>query len=626
MAPRILSDVQIQEIIRRHTSARYRRLDTLERYVNRTQYEGRPSWFDDSVPLFSRAPCLRNTTVASAIGDHLGLVFRKAPVITSAPDEDETTIDPTFGLNEEDSKKLDAGIVQVMRHASLLPVFKAALRLAMGTGTAVGIPAVRNGHLAVDVMSAKWCTPKFSPKDNRKVESLEIKYPFLQDKQEAATGKWYKVVMLFRRVIDETKDTTFQPVEAPERPEIEPVWTPDADKTVEHNLGFCPVVWYKFMGQCSPVHQVDGDAIHMRLLGELMQYDFGISQRSRAVIYNADPITWETGVQEGFTPTETVNGSAYRGGSPAPMFENHPDPQECVPDNAANAQWRTPSAGGGTGRRRGPGTVWQYPNPEAKVGLLSLPSDAVQAIQINVGEIRDMLCDALHWRPIDPKEMQSGATLSGRALEILYTAQVNYCNDVRADFTEGALLPIVDMMLRLLVTMKSRKERIYLPGYDVLTALLAKFHDEQKAANESWMTPRLSVKWPAYFTPNEADQKTVSDRTRADLQAGVIKLGTAVVAVAEMYGIENPAQYAEDMEKDAAEKAESLQASQQALAAAAQKPPPSAGAPPKVAARPVRPVTQNGSRKPKPPSAAVPAAPPGKPPQAPGGAQAKVMQ
>ena len=610
MAPRILSDVQIQEIIRRHTSARYRRLDTLERYVNRTQYEGRPSWFDDSVPLFSRAPCLRNTTVASAIGDHLGLVFRKAPVITSAPDEDETTIDPTFGLNEEDSKKLDAGIVQVMRHASLLPVFKAALRLAMGTGTAVGIPAVRNGHLAVDVMSAKWCTPKFAPKDNRKVESLEIKYPFLQDKQEAATGKWYKVVMLFRRVIDETKDTTFQPVEAPERPEIEPVWTPDADKTVEHNLGFCPVVWYKFMGQCGATHEIDGEAIHAGVLDEITGLDFAVSQRQRAVLYNADPITYETGVQEGFIPTETVTSSAYMG----PM------------DASENAQWRRPAGPGKQGRKRGPGQVWQYLNPEAKVGQLTLPSDAVQAIQVNAADLKDTICSALRWNPIDPKEMASGATLSGRALEILYTDQVTYDNDVRADFTEGALLPIVDMMLRLLVTMKSRKERIYLPGYDVLTALLAKFHDEQKAANESWMTPRLSVKWPAYFTPNEADQKTVSDRTRADLQAGVIKLGTAVVAVAEMYGIENPAQYAEDMEKDAAEKAESLQASQMALQAAAQKPPPAAGAPPKVAARPVRPVTQNGSRKPKPPSAAVPAAPPGKPPQAPGGAQAKVMQ
>ena len=606
MAPRILSDVQIQEIIRRHTSARYLRLDRLERYVAGTQYEGRPSWFDDSVELFSRAPCIVAPIVKTAIASHVGMIFRKAPVITSAPDEDETKIDPNFGLSEDNSKKLDAGIVQVMRHANLMTVSKEVLRRAMGGSSAVAVPAIRNGRLAVDVMSAKWCTPKFDPKDNRKVESLEIKYPFLQDKQEAATGKWYKVVMLFRRVIDGTKDTTFQPVEAPERPEIEPVWTPDADKTVEHNLGFCPVVWYKFMGQCGATHEIDGEAIHAGVLDEITGLDFAVSQRHRAVLYNADPITYETGVQEGFIPTETVMSSAYMG----PM------------DASENAQWRRPAGPGKSGRRRGPGSVWQYPNNEAKVGLLSLPSDAVQACQVNAADLKDTICSALRWNPIDPKEMASGATLSGRALEILYTDQVTFDNDVRADFTEGALLPIVDMMLRLLVTMKSRKERIYLPGYDVLTALLAKFHDENKAANESWMTPRLSVKWPAYFTPNEADQKTVSDRTRADLQAGVIKLGTAVAAVAEMYGIENPAQYAEDMEKDAAEKAESLQASQMALQAAAQKPQAPAGAPPKAASRPVRPVTQNGSRKPRPPAVAAP--PAGKPPTPP--AQAKVMQ
>ena len=408
MAPRILSDVQIQEIIRRHTSARYLRLDRLERYVAGTQYEGRPSWFDDSVELFSRAPCIVAPIVKTAIASHVGMIFRKAPVITSAPDEDETKIDPNFGLSEDNSKKLDAGIVQVMRHANLMTVSKEVLRRAMGGSSAVAVPAIRNGRLAVDVMSAKWCTPKFDPKDNRKVESLEIKYPFLQDKQEAATGKWYKVVMLFRRVIDETKDTTFQPVEAPERPEIEPVWTPDADKTVEHNLGFCPVVWYKFMGQCGATHEIDGEAIHAGVLDEITGLDFAVSQRQRAVLYNADPITYETGVQEGFIPTETVTSSAYMG----PM------------DASENAQWRRPAGPGKQGRKRGPGQVWQYLNPEAKVGQLTLPSDAVQAIQVNAADLKDTICSALRWNPIDPKEMASGATLSGRALEILYTDQV----------------------------------------------------------------------------------------------------------------------------------------------------------------------------------------------------------
>lgn len=603
MAPRILTDAQIQERIRKHTSARYSRLDKLERYVAGTQYEGRPSWFDDSVELFSRAPCIVSPIVKTAIASHVGMIFRRAPVITSAPDEDETKIDPDFGLGEDVSKKLDAGLVQVMRHASLLPTLKALLAKAMGGSSVVAIPVVRNGRLAVDVMSAKWCKPTFSKDDPRKVESLEIRYPFLQDVKDEANGRWYKVVMLFRRVIDAARDMTYQPVEAPDRADIEPVWVADKTKTIEHNLGFCPVHWYRFMGAWAPTHEIDGEAIHATILDEIVALDFAISQRHRAVLYNADPITYETGVMEGYVPTETVMSTAYYGPGDAPE----------------NAQYRLPqSRPNKIGRRRGPGSVWQYPSSEAKVGLLSLPSDAVQACQVNAGDLKDTICAALRWNPIDPKQMQSGATLSGRALEILYTDQVTYCNDVRADFAEGAMLPVVDMLLRLIVTMKTRGESLYLPGFEVMAEILSKFHDEK--ADGAWMTPRLSVNWPPYFTPNEADKKIVSETVRADVQAGLIKRATGIMTLAKngVYEIENPAQYAEDLDKEDAEKEASLQASQMALQAAAQKPQAPTAAPPKVAARPVRPVTQNGSRKPKPPAVVAP--PTGKPPQA------KVMQ
>ena len=587
MAPRILTDAQIQERIRKHTTARYSRLDRLERFVAGTQYEGRPSWFDDSVELFSRAPCIVAPIVKTAIASHVGMIFRKAPVITSAPDEDETEIDPDFGLGEDVSKKLDAGLVQVMRHASLIPSLKAMLAKAMGGSSVVAIPVVRNGRLAVDVMSAKWCKPTFSKDDPRKVESLEIRYPFLQDRKDETNGRWYKVVMLFRRVIDGTRDMTYVPVEAPDRADIEPIWVADKAKTVDHNLGFCPVHWYRFMGSWAPTHEIDGEAIHATILDEIVALDFAVSQRHRAVLYNADPITYETGVMEGYVPTETVTSTAYYGPGDAPE----------------NAQYRLPQSGHRkSGRRRGPGSVWQYPSHEAKVGLLTLPSDAVQACQVNAGDLKDTICAALRWNPIDPKEMSSGATLSGRALEILFTDQVTYCNDVRADFAEGAMLPVVDMLLRLIVTMKKRGESLYLPGFEVMADILSKFHDEK--AEGAWMTPRLSVNWAPYFTPNEADKKTISETVRADVQAGLIKRATGIMTLAKngVYEIENPAQYAEDLDKEDAEKAESLQASQQALAAAAQKPPPAAAPPPKVAARPVRPVTQNGSRKPKPPA------------------------
>jgi hypothetical protein len=276
-------------------------------------------------------------------------------------------------------------------------------------------------------------------------------------------------------------------------------------------------------------------------------------------------------------------------------------------DAPENAQWRRPQNGPRQGRKRGPGSVWQYPNHEAKVGLLSLPSDAVQACQVNLEDLDQVIRDALCWERIDPKEMHSGATLSGRALEMLYTKQTTFCDDVRADFTEGALLPIVDMLLRLLVSMRRRNVEIYLPGFKVLTDLLDKFLDGKRPSDEAWMSPRLSVQWAPYFEPNEADQKLVSDRARADLEAGIIKRETAVKAVASFYGIENPAQYAEDIEEAKAAEQESLQQAQMALAEAAGKPAEPGAPPPPKPGKPVRPVTQNGKRKK--PTPGKPAAP-----------------
>jgi hypothetical protein len=164
------------------------------------------------------------------------------------------------------------------------------------------------------------------------------------------------------------------------------------------------------------------------------------------------------------------------------------------------------------------------------------------------------------------------------------------------------------MLLRIVLRLSEMPDKgLYLAGRKALEPLLKRFMRDQKTTDgqtrKVWVAPHITLKWQAatsdYFTPSEADRKVLSDMTRADYDKGLIKRATAVAAVAPFYGIENPAQYAEDMEAEDAEKAESLQASQQALAAAAQKPP-AAAPPPKVAARPVRPVTQNGSRKPKP--------------------------
>jgi hypothetical protein len=612
-------------IQRAHTTPRFKRLDVLERYVAGTQYEGMPSWWDDSVALFKRGPEIVYPIVETAISSHVSMILGKMPVLTTAPDEDDEDKDDDFGLSEEDSKAFDRGVLKIANQANLHTAFKQLLKSAMGQKTAVALLGISNGKLTITSLLAKWCKPVFDMEDPTVVKSIEIRYPYLEDYTDPASRKKSKRCMLFRREINDTADTKYEPVEAPKDANEEPKWT--VATTVTHDLGFCPIVWYPFLKQETGVQDIDGRAVHEHLLDEINGLNVCLSQKHRAVLYNGDPVIVEIGVEHGFNPTETVEFPAMM--KPA---EGHPN------DPETNKDWRVPNPGGRKlGRKRGPGTVWQYPAHDGKtdVKYLALPPGAMEALEKHIADLELKIAEALHWMPIDPKAMASGATLSGRALEWLHKKQVNFCDDVRPDFANNCALPVVNMLLRIVLRLSEMPDKgLYLAGRKALEPLLKRFMRDQKTTDgqtrKVWVAPHITIKWQAatsdYFTPSEADRKLLSDMTRADLQAGVIKLGTAVAAVAPFYGIENPAQYAEDMEKDAAEKAESLQASQQALAAAAQKPPPAAGAPPKVAARPVRPVTQNGSRKPKPPSAAAPAAPPGKPPQAPGGAQAKVMQ
>lgn len=584
-------------ILRAHTSIRYTRLDRLERFVKGTQYEGMPSWWADDVPLFKRGPCIVYPVVATAISSHVSMVLGKMPVITSAPDEDDEDEEDDFGLDEDDSKVVDRGVVKIAKQANLHTVFKQLLRTAMGQKSAVAVLGLANGKLTVTTPLAKWCKPTFADDDPRAVKSLEIRYPYLEDYEDPATRKKSKRCMLYRRTIDDQRDITYEPVEAPKDARVEPAWKAQSAKTIEHGFGFCPVIWYPFLKQETGVQDVDGQAIHDLLLDEISGLDFCLSQKHRAVLYNGDPVLIEIGVEKGYNPTETVDFPALM--KPAEGYPTDPD---------QNKDWRVPNAGGRRmGRKRGPGTTWQYPANDGKtdVKYLALPPGAMEALEKHAADLELKIVEALHWMPIDPKQMASGATLSGRALEWLHKKQINFCDDVRPDFANNCALPVIEMLLRIVLRLSETPDQgLYLAGVDKVVAILKRFMRDQRTRDgqtrKVWVAPHLRVQWADYFRPSEADRKVVSDMTRADLQASVIKRATAVKTLAPFYGIENPAQYAEDMEKEDAEKAESLQASQIALAKAAQKPAPPAAPPPKQPARPVRPVTQNGSRKPKP--------------------------
>lgn len=584
-----------------NTSPRFRLLDSLARYADCTQYEGRPDFFDDSRPLFERAPCIRSKVVGNAVRSHVAMVLGEGqfPCIVTGADEDDSEFDEDAGLDEAASTILDHGVRVIARQTRLAVVARRLLHAAMVSRTAVAIACVRDGRLAIETTWAKWCRPTFDKAAPATVTKLEIRYPYLEEFTDPLTRRPSVRALLYRRVIDDKADTTYQPAKASAGGAEPDAWTPDPLKTYEHGLGFCPVVWYPFMKQEGSVAEIDGQAIHQHHLPEIVGLDFALSQRHRATLMTTDPLMVEIGVEPGFNPTATgVRASIWMPG----------DPEE-------NKQWRAPAPAGAAGqvRRRAPGQAYQYPD-NAKVSYLTLPGGALEASTGNAQALEQQLAEAFCWVPTDPKEMMSGAgTLSGKALEWLHKKQINYDVEVRADVGHGLILPLVSMLLRI-VHRLGAGGGLYLLGVDKLLPILAKFEREQRVAGggtgtrKVWMGPDMRLEWPAFFADTAADQKAVGDNVRADLTGGLITRATAVKKIAPFYGIDNPAQYAEDLDKaDAAKRAEEHEAAEMLAPGGAQG---AAKPRPKAAAAKAEEEAPPSSRRPTAPAPSRPAAGP----------------
>lgn len=543
-----------EKVLRANLPPRYYRLDTLERYVEGKQYEGKAAFFDDSVPLLDRAPRVVSLIAQDAIRSNVDLVLGEGrfPTITSLPGEDDEEDDEDedgFGLSEEDSAVVDRGICSILKQVRGSAVFREILESAQGCGTAVVIGGVRNGKICLETTQAKWCTPTFDPQDPERITQVEIRYPYLQESYSKDRRKWTVDVLLYRRVIDEEADTTYQPARANEHGDEPDGWQVAPGGRVEHGLGFCPVRWYKHAAKCSTVAEVDGRAVHALLLDELDALNFSLSQHDRAALYAGDPQMVETGVDE---DVQQPTGQQAIGAFNMPLGGSGAEPDRgswvspMVPKNQVGSL--------GVGRKRGPGVIYRYPSEKSKLEYLTLPAGALDCIDNNSKKLLTMLREGLAYVATDPESLKMNGDISGRFLEWLYRKQLNRCDEIRTDFGDRCLLPVVDMLLRIVLV---KADGIHLRGAKRLAEVLKKFEREVTAeggAETRWVTPELYLRWGPYFPPTEADQKAIGESVRADLEAGIITKLTAVEKLAPFYGIKSAHEYVEMLEKEAEEK------------------------------------------------------------------------
>jgi len=427
------------KIISEHTSPRAQKQANLERYVEGTQYQGRPSFFDRSVPLWHRAPCVVYPMVANVITSNTDLVLGEGrwPRITCRPGEDDSDYD-IAGLDAEESALLDKFVVDVQRASRFRTATREAFSAGQGCGSAVLIFGVRAGVPFIDSTKARWCEPEFA--EDGCVKRLVIEYPFFATEKER--GRWRVVPKMYRREIDDVKDVTYHSVRLGAGG-FKPDWQVEA--AYKHDLGFCPVVWYPFMQGCSVVGNYDGRAIHENLLDELTGLDFALSMKHRAALYSGDPQWTEIGVEPGYVPSQLgdiVTVPATSMGGPI------------TSDNRPVGEYRAPQRG--QGRRKGPGEVWQYESPDVKVQLHTLPGDALKALENHCMDLRLKLAESMSAVFLDPDSVRFASALSGKALEVIRQRQLDRCEQYRDDVTARLILPSINMLLRVCYVAGSR--------------------------------------------------------------------------------------------------------------------------------------------------------------------------
>lgn len=552
---------ELQQIIAANRTPRYCALDRLEAFVETTQYDGRSTdWFDGSEsapPLRERRPCIAYPIVRTAIDSNVDLCLGegKFPAIVLTDGDDAETEGES--LSEDERAAVDSGITKLVELAKLKQAFRAAFASAQGARSAVLIGGMRKGKPFVEIEKAKRCTATFG--EDGEVVSLTVQYVYLVDVRDRE-GKWSKEAKLYKRVIDTEADTTFAAVKAQpdgSEPKSWPVAT-----VVAHGLGFCPVVWYAHMKGVTTAGEVDGRAIHEQLLDEIEGLDMVLSQWHRAAFYAGDPQGYEIGVDErgpmaqGRTlqgsPSGTVNPpsaadlSTRHGGAPSGA-------------NPVNGRW-------GFGppkraRKKGPGEWWRYENPDVKVGILTLPGDALKAIQDNARDLRDKVSEGLGVVFSDPETVRFASALSGKAQQMLRQRQLDRCDQYRDDMADAMIRPVIHLLLRILAAVQPRSAAL-----KRMVALTSKLGEE----------PGITLRWGAYYEPDPEEQKKLADFLVAADKVVALPARIKLAKLARSLDIENVDAVLDEIEREAEEREakaqEAADRNAQALAKAAHGP------------------------------------------------------
>jgi hypothetical protein len=332
------------------------------------------------VKLCDRRPSVRYNLSRLLVEDSISLLFGEGRF-------------PTVSCTDQDAMKT---LADIMEEVGLCEVMQdAAFRGSVGS-VAI-LMRVLKGRLFFDVMDTVYLTPAWDPEAPDTLLSVTEQYKVRGD---ALAAMGYDIddadmpaQFWFRRIWDGVAESWYLPWKVNPSAD-DPGPRLDEAKTVEHKLGFVPIVWIKNL---SGGNETDGASTFRAAIDTQIEIEYQLSQAGRGLKYSSDP-------------TLLIKEPA---GDGSPIIRS-----------AANAL--VVDEGG-----------------DAK--LLEINGTASAAVIEYVSTLREMALETIHGNRSSADKVSAAS--SGRALEMLHQPLIWLADKLRTSYGNRGLLPIVHMIV-----------------------------------------------------------------------------------------------------------------------------------------------------------------------------------
>lgn len=450
------------------TSPRQIRLFRLSQVLDGTQYNCLDYPFsqeststrgdmDGYISLDKRRPSVRTNLCATVVDESVALLFAEShwPSI-QAPDE---TL-----VKRMNTLATQMGLQQIMSDA--------ATRGSVGS-VAVLMESL-DQRLTLSVLETAYLTPVWSA-TTRELESVTQDMPYDADSLRAMGYEIPKetgslTYYILRREWTSSHDKIYKP-RAVTAASTEP-YQEDISRTVEHSLGFVPIVWMRNLTRNKSTP--DGLCTFEKAISTVIEGDYLLSQGGRALRYQSDPLL-------------------------------------VLKDDAAN-----PESGAGAHQGGASNALLLSTSGDAK--LLEMNGAGAAAISNHVRELRAIVLEQLHGNKAHADKI--AASQSGRAMEMMAQSLIWLADRLRLSYGPDGILAIMTMACRFSQTVKGKERGIYI-GSELVA-------DIEPVG--------LTLHWPPWFPQTGRELMELAQALTTAVAAGVMSRATAVVIFANAAG------------------------------------------------------------------------------------------